>query len=129
MTRRVVGALLVRDGRVLLCRRRADRAWYPGAWDVPGGHVEPGESARDALARECVEELGITVREAVARPPVAVDAGTELTVFLVRAWDGEPANRAPGEHDELGWCDADDARALPLVDPRLLALVVEVLAA
>ena len=40
----LVAALLVRDGRMLLCHRSAGRRWYPDVWDFPGGHVEGGES-------------------------------------------------------------------------------------
>ena len=57
--RTMVGAMLVRDGRVLLGLRRRDRRVAPAVWDVPGGHVEPGESPRTALRRELREELGI----------------------------------------------------------------------
>ncbi len=56
---RMAGAVVVRDGRVLLGRRAASRALAPGVWDVVGGHVERGESARRALRRELREELGI----------------------------------------------------------------------
>jgi 8-oxo-dGTP diphosphatase len=59
----VVGAVLVDRSRVLLCHRRPDRAWYPDVWDLPGGHLEPGESSLAALGRECREELGIDVLE------------------------------------------------------------------
>jgi 8-oxo-dGTP diphosphatase len=48
----------VRDvtGRVLLVRR-----CDTGDWELPGGHVDPGESASDAVVRETAEESGITV--------------------------------------------------------------------
>lgn len=49
--------LLVVEGRVLLCRNVEKGYRY-----LPGGHVEPGESAAAALAREFLEESGITVR-------------------------------------------------------------------
>ena len=54
-----VGALVVKDGEVLLGRRSDDCDWLAGAWDVFGGHVEAGESGEQALARELDEELGI----------------------------------------------------------------------
>jgi 8-oxo-dGTP pyrophosphatase MutT (NUDIX family) len=58
---RVATAILRSRDRVLLCHRRADRAWYPDVWDLPGGHVEPEGSPREALIRELKEELGIDV--------------------------------------------------------------------
>lgn len=42
----VVPGLVRGDGRVLLCHRQADRASYPNVWDLPGGHIEPGECWR-----------------------------------------------------------------------------------
>ena len=55
----VVGAVIVNeDDRAFVHRRGYDRALFPGAWDIPGGHVEPGESPIDALRREVQEETG-----------------------------------------------------------------------
>ena len=59
---RVAAAVLVRgDGKVLLAQRLPGTP-YPGYWEFPGGKLEAGESARDALRRELDEELGIAVR-------------------------------------------------------------------
>lgn len=54
-----VGGILVKDGKVLLGLRHPDRESFPDVWDVPGGHIEPGESPHRALRRELWEELGI----------------------------------------------------------------------
>ena len=43
------GGLLVRQGRILLARRSADRSFYPGVRDVIGGHCERDEAPADAL--------------------------------------------------------------------------------
>ncbi|MDT9682890.1 NUDIX domain-containing protein [Streptomyces sp. TRM76323] len=54
-----VGAVIVNgDGRAFAQRRGPDRRLFPDCWDIVGGHVEPGESLLEALAREVAEETG-----------------------------------------------------------------------
>jgi 8-oxo-dGTP diphosphatase len=53
------GAVILNDrGRAFAQRRSPDRRLFPGAWDIVGGHVEPGETPLRALAREVHEETG-----------------------------------------------------------------------
>ena len=51
----VVAAIIVRDGR-LFATQRGYGEWKDW-WEFPGGKIEPGEAARDALKREIREEL------------------------------------------------------------------------
>jgi 8-oxo-dGTP diphosphatase len=108
----VVGAL-VRDGRALLVHRSPTRRAYPDVWDLPGGHLEPGESELGALARELHEELGVQVAtDSVARLG-RLSAGrggdaVSLSAWLVGDWHGTPSNRAPDEHDEIRWFRSGD---------------------
>jgi mutator protein MutT len=55
-----VGAVVVREGRVLLIRRGKEP--LRGRWLVPGGTVEYGESLEQAIVREVEEETGVSVR-------------------------------------------------------------------
>jgi 8-oxo-dGTP diphosphatase len=108
-----VGALPVREGRVLLGRRADDRDWLPGAWDLFGGHVEPGESHEAALRRELLEELGIVplqLRELGVLE--AADRGWRLRVYALDDWEGDARNRQPREHVELRWMEAHEAAGL-----------------
>ena len=59
-TIRVVAAVVDRDGRYLVTRRRAT-AVLPLLWEFPGGRVEDGESDQEALGREMQERLGALV--------------------------------------------------------------------
>jgi 8-oxo-dGTP diphosphatase len=110
----VVGAAIVRDGRVLAARRTfpADAA---GRWEFPGGKVEDGETPDAALVREVAEELGcaIAVREWL---PQRVPIGERhvLTVALAALEDGEPS---PREHDALRWLAADELGDVDWLDP------------
>jgi 8-oxo-dGTP diphosphatase len=112
---RIVAAVLVDRGRVLLCHRSPDRRWYPDVWDLPGGHVEPGETCLGALAREIREELGILVHESSTVPLERLSAaGFEMDIWLVARWCGRPTNLASDEHDEIAWFTVEQLGDLEL---------------
>lgn len=123
----VVAGVLVRDGRILLCHRRPDRAWFPDVWDVPGGHIEAGEDAQEALARELAEELGVIVGDWRLLGRV-VEPRYDVTFIQVDTWQGEPTNRACSEHDRIGWFTLAEALTLPLPDARYARLFTVALA-
>jgi len=54
----IVAAVMVRDGKVLICQRKATQE-FPFKWEFPGGKIENGEETTAALRRELQEELGI----------------------------------------------------------------------
>jgi ADP-ribose pyrophosphatase len=60
-----VGAIVVRDSRVLLIQRGQPPS--EGLWAIPGGRVELGETLQEAAEREIKEETGLTIR---ARNPI-----------------------------------------------------------
>ncbi|GAB4049444.1 (deoxy)nucleoside triphosphate pyrophosphohydrolase [Spirosoma litoris] len=57
----VVAGIVWKDGQVLLARRGKQKH-LAGKWEFPGGKIEFGESAENALERELSEELGISTR-------------------------------------------------------------------
>ena len=127
-----VGAVLVRGGELLLGRRAADREWLPGAWDVFGGHIEPGEVAEAAPRRELGEELGIAPLRMLALGELsgATSDPWRLRLYAVTAWSGEPRNLQPGEHDELRWCSLADAeRMLEVAHPEFPRLLRQAIGA
>jgi 8-oxo-dGTP diphosphatase len=97
----VVGAAIVRDGRLLAARRTTPRG-TAGRWELPGGKVEPGESSREALVREVREELGCGVTvDRWLEGEQGIGATHVLRAALCRITDGDPR---PGvDHDELRW--------------------------
>ena len=111
----VAAAVILRpDGRFLLASRPADKP-YPGYWEFPGGKIEAGESARQALVRELDEELGIHVTDAtpwLTRRFDYTKLRVVLSFFRVSAWQGEPH---PREGQTLSWQAADDISVAPLL--------------
>jgi 8-oxo-dGTP diphosphatase len=117
----VVGAAIVDDlqrPRCVLAARRAGPAGLAGGWEFPGGKVEAGESAQQALHREIAEELGVGIE--LGDELIGPDAGCwpisdslTMRVWFVRL-DGQP--RPDVAHDQVRWLDAtqlDDVPWLP----------------
>jgi len=94
--KRVVAALILKDGKLLICQRTRYQT-MPLKWEFPGGKIEEGEQPRDALHRELDEELGIDARiqEEVERLLHEYPNGgaVELRFFAVREYSGEIENR------------------------------------
>ncbi len=100
--RNVAAAIIVRDGQVLVTRR-APGQQMAGLWEFPGGKMEPGETARDCVVRELLEELAIEC-----------EAGAILTSNVHR-YDGGAINLIAVQvriiagtlrlsvHDEVRW--------------------------
>lgn len=125
---RVAAGVLRRDDQVLLCHRHPGRANYPDVWDLPGGHVEAGESISETLVRELAEELDVEV-EPPTTPPwktVAAD-GLELSVFLIERWKGEPHTASSDEHDDIRWVSADALADLNLAHHSYVEMLREAL--
>lgn len=117
----VVGML--RDGdRLLLGHRHPDRASFPNVWDLPGGHVDEGETLWEALRREMDEELGIRVERATDLASLRLGL-FDLTFFVVDEWRGVPRNTAPDEHDELRWVSIENLHHLRFPHTVYLSLL------
>jgi 8-oxo-dGTP diphosphatase len=94
--KRVVAALILNNGKVLVCQRTRHQS-MPLKWEFPGGKIEDGEQPRDALRRELEEELGINAQigEEVARIRHDYKNGgaVELRFYVVNEYAGEMENR------------------------------------
>lgn len=102
---KVVGAILIKDEKVL-CAQRGESRTLPYFWEFPGGKVEASETAQEALMREIKEELLIEV-EVKTKPfeqtTYAYDFGTvQLTTFICLLKKGTPQLT---EHISIKWFD------------------------
>ncbi|MDP1883741.1 MAG: NUDIX domain-containing protein [Candidatus Moranbacteria bacterium] len=102
--------MLVRDGKILLLRR-SNTGYEDGKRSLVAGHVDGGESFREAIVREAKEEAGIEIRledVSVAHVMQRIALG-RISVFLTaEKWKGEIRNTEPDKCDDLGWFDIDD---------------------
>ena len=108
---RVVAAVFCRGSKVLACRK-APGTSLAGYWEFPGGKIEPGESAEQALAREIAEELSLRTRvgEKITTTTHEYDFATiELTTYYCEILDGTPQLL---DHDETRWVRKEEALSL-----------------
>lgn len=104
----LVSKVIIFDGReVLLLKRDTDSVTKrsPWTWDLPGGHIDDGESAEEAATREVEEETELNVS---SMSPVGQDSNIgKLTYFYTaEEWDGEI--KLSKEHEEYKWVSSTE---------------------
>lgn len=113
--KRVICAVIVRDGRALLARR-APRQKHEGLWEFPGGKVEAGETDAACLERELQEEFGVAGRtgahlcDSVCAYP-ELDLQITLCAYFFDWQSGEFQLRV---HDQILWADAQALKTAQL---------------
>lgn len=107
-TELIVRGILIHDGRVLLCRNRKH-----GHVFLPGGHIDPGETACAALERETLEEMGVKLK-----------AGRFIGAMEASFTQQGKAAKPPRRHHEVNLVFALDLPATqPPIDPASLRSV------
>ena len=98
----VVAALIWDKDKFMICQRPANKA-RALLWEFVGGKVEPGETKKQALIRECQEELAVTLlvgdvfMDVVHEYP---DITVHLTLFNATIAEGVPQKL---EHNDIQW--------------------------
>ena len=109
------GVLVNATGEVLLAQRPEGKI-AAGWWEFPGGKIERGESALQALSRELHEELGVSVQQASPLIRFRHEYSNRVIVldtWRVTAFDGEPRSC---EGQALRWLPVDRfAEVTPLL--------------
>jgi 8-oxo-dGTP diphosphatase len=117
--KRVVAALILKNGEVLVCQRTRHQS-MPLKWEFPGGKIEDGEQPRDALRRELDEELGIDAQigEEVARIRHEYKNGgaVELRFYVVSEYAGEMENRI---FRDMQWAKRSDLPSYDFLEADL----------
>jgi 8-oxo-dGTP diphosphatase len=118
----IVAAIMVKDGKVLICQRKADQE-FPFKWEFPGGKIEKGEETTAALRRELQEELGI---EAEIGPEVArfgynypKKPRIMLIFFKVEKFEGKVTNHV---FEQIRWVPPKTLSVYDLLEADFLIL-------
>ena len=127
-----VGGIFLRGDRILLGKRSADRTFYPGVWDILGGHLIEGETPEETLVRELGEELGVVPVEhcllaVLPEPKPELNGQGSYYIYLVTKWNGVPRNLCEDENSELTWVKLDEVDALELASPSYVSLFRSIL--
>ena len=103
----VTAAIIQRKGRVLICRRPAEKRCGL-LWEFPGGKVESGETGEECIRRECWEELGVELEA----PRLFTDVThsypgytVHIRFYTAELAAGEPKRR---EHAALCWAAPEE---------------------
>lgn len=104
------GLAVVRDGRLLLYRRR--KAPEAGYWNIPGGKVDHMEPAIAAAAREAEEESGLKIHDLtlLCHSEQIIPADRQhwiSTIYVTTIFDGEPCMVEPDKFSDFGWFAPD----------------------
>ena len=103
----VTAAVIYRDGKFLICQRPKGKNCEL-LWEFPGGKIEHGETGEQSIIRECLEELGITLRVLRKLTDVTYDypdCTVHLQFFITEVVSGEFSRK---EHNAFAWITAEE---------------------
>jgi 8-oxo-dGTP pyrophosphatase MutT (NUDIX family) len=128
---KIVCAAFVHNRKVLLVRRATHRNWHPNQWDLVGGHVDRGEKFKDALVRECMEEVGLRPTSFEVKQTLFETDNpkkkTPFRVYAVTGWTGKDAQLLGDEHSELGWFSWEQVKGMDVALVGYRAIIEQLL--
>lgn len=115
-----VGAIIVnKEGKIFLAKRGREVRNESGKWEFPGGGVEFGDTLKNTLKREIMEEYGIEIE-----PGKLLDVCDHIILaehqhwvspsFICSLTKGEPKILEPHKCDEIGWFSCEEIKAMDL---------------
>lgn len=127
LTIKVAAGIILKGDKVLIAKRPQDKH-QGGLWEFPGGKIENGESAEEALIRELKEELDLTIGEPELFQEIRFEypeKNVHLSFYRIDKFEG---NEKGNENQEIRWVDIGELKhylfpkANQPVVSRLLAL-------
>ncbi|CAN5192517.1 hypothetical protein BH09PAT3_BH09PAT3_1490 [soil metagenome] len=122
-------ALIVKDGKILLLREANtyEEGTNTGRYHLPGGRVEVGEPFQDALAREVMEETGLTITIGDPlyvgewHPVIKGEENQIIAIFFVCTTTSDAVTLSE-EHDDFVWIEPKNWRTVDVMDPEDLVI-------
>ncbi len=112
----VAVAVIIRDGKVLVARRAADKS-FAGRWEFPGGKIEKGETPEQAAVREMMEELNCRIipkkllLNVISRSPEKI-----YSIFAIMADSPEQEIRPGFAHSDIAWAGKKEIKKLEFIE-------------
>lgn len=110
----VVAVFVIKAGKILAVLRK-NSGWQDGSYSPPGGHVEYGESYKQAALRELKEEVGLDCTKEQLEHEMTFQEFTPAdkdqrtcVVFKPIDWSGEPYNAEPEVHESIAWLELNN---------------------
>lgn len=112
-------SIIIKNNQFLLTKRPCTARFGANRWDTPGGTLELGEQPEQGLAREILEETGLTVtvdKPVIVHSKMVLEKDKQLIylIYMCHYVGGEV--KLSDEHTEYRWVNSEEALKLPLVD-------------
>lgn len=104
-----VNLILIKNGKILLSRRK-NTNFFPDHYEGPAGKVDGGETLRQAICRETLEEVGLFIKEEDLSLVHIIHRFSEFGeyfefYFFTDKYEGQPEIKEPDLCDDVGWFD------------------------
>lgn len=110
---------IVRDdkGNILMLLRRYDSSFEPNKWGLPGGHIDPGELAKDAAIRELKEEANLTAIDCSKAAYITLPEGGSICIYDVLVEEDDSMVALDDEeHMNYAWMSVNEIKKRPEAD-------------
>ena len=100
--RAAMAVVLNENEEVLLLKRFGDSNWMPRKWGIPGGHIEEGETPKEAAIRETLEETNLSLQNIFE-----LEEKEEVMVYYSTSFDNGEELKIDYEHTDWAWVSYD----------------------